>query len=261
MDTLNAELPSFQSSRSYWNFAKAARRSSRYIQTPETKGFLDTVLVTCQQRVQEIPAGNLFWRAQLGHKWRPIADDVDDEIPCAFSPARMLPLPDSASDGRANPRGIPCLYVATNKETAMSEVRPWMGSYVSVSQLRTSRDLKIVDCARLHEGYSFFLSEPNDQERNEAVWRDIDQAFAEPVTRSDDHTDYVPTQILAELFKHAGFDGVVYRSKFGENGFNIAIFDTCAATVVNGGLFQVKTMNIDFEQSDDFYHVAPKSEV
>lgn len=40
----------------------------------------------------------------------------------------MKPLSNSASEGRANPKGIPYLYVATDKETAMSEVRPSLGA-------------------------------------------------------------------------------------------------------------------------------------
>ena len=50
----------------------------------------------------------------------------------------MKPLGGRATDGRANPRGIPCLYLATTKETAMSEVRPWIGSYVSAGQFEPS---------------------------------------------------------------------------------------------------------------------------
>jgi len=247
---------SFTSWRSYWHFRQSVRRELRFVRTPETEAFIAAVLETSESRRVTIPSGRLFWRAQLGHDWRPMNSDTDDEIPCAFPRSRMKPLPDRAWDGRANPRGIPCLYVATTKETAMAEVRPWVGSYVSVGQFRTHRELKVVDCGRSHEGFAFHFEEPDEAGRMDAVWRDIDRAFAEPMTRSDDQADYAPTQILAEVFKRAGLDGVVYRSTFGEDGFNLALFDPDVASLINCGLYEVKAMQPTFAEADQFYHVA-----
>jgi hypothetical protein len=119
------------------------------LRTPASEAFLRTVLATCRERVGTLKAGSHFWRAQHGHDWRLTGpEEAEIEIPCAYSASRMKPLPGRASDGRANPRGIPSLYVATTKETAMSEVRPWVGSYVSVGQLRMLQDVEVVDCTR-----------------------------------------------------------------------------------------------------------------
>lgn len=252
----------FVSWRSYWRFAQSVRNELRYVRAPETEAFLETVLATSEGRRVTIPKGRLFWRAQLGHGWRPVNSDTDDEMPCAFPRARMKPLPGRAWDGRANPRGIPCLYVATTKETAMAEVRPWIGSYVSAGQFKTRRDLTVVDCARGHDRTPFFFKwdevnyEPDPEARSQAVWAYIDRAFAEPMTRSDDQADYAPTQILAELFKHAGVDGVVYKSNFGDDGFNVALFDPDVAGLINCGLFEVKAIQPTFAEADQFYHVA-----
>lgn len=199
--------------------------------------------------------GQLFWRAQLGHEWRPMNSDSDDKIPCAYPRDRMKPLPGKAPDGRANPRGIPYLYLASSKETAMSEVRPWIGSYVSVGQFRTRRELSVVDCGRQHDGSPLFLDEPEPEARTNAVWTHIDRAFAEPMTRSDDSADYAPTQILAELFKRAGLNGVIYRSNFGE-GFNIALFDPNDADLINCGLYETEKMQPLFKEADPFYFVT-----
>ena len=68
------------------------------------------------------------------------------------------------------------------------------------------------------------------EERTLAVWRDIDRAFSEPVTDSDDHADYATTQLIAELFRKNGFDGIAYRSALGQ-GHNVALFDLNAADV------------------------------
>lgn len=254
----------FLSWRSYLNFARAVGREYRYIRSKESEAFLEAVLATSEGRRVKIPKDRLFWRAQVGHDWRPIGDDIDDEIPCAHPQSRMKPLDGRASDGRANPRGIPCLYLATTKEAAMSEVRPWMGAYVSCGQFRTNRALTVIDCARHQDANPFIFSmidglhEPSAEERSDAVWAHIGRAFAEPMTRSDDQADYAATQILAELFKQAGADGVVYTSNFGDDGFNIALFDPTAADLINCGLFTVRGVSLAFAEADQFYHVVEK---
>jgi len=256
----------FASWRSFWKFERSVSREFRYVRPPEVEAFLQTVLITSQSRKLEIPMGSLFWRAALGHDWRPIGDEDEDEIPCAHPPKRMKPLPGRASDGRANPRGIPCLYMATTKEAAMSEVRPWIGSYVSAGQFRTNQALTVVDCSRRPNASPFFFSvddfnyEPEADKRNEAVWSHIDKAFAQPMTRSDNQADYAATQILAELFKSAGYDGVVYKSTFGEDGYNIALFNPDAADLINCGLFELKAIEPDFKESDNFYFVSEKAD-
>jgi hypothetical protein len=102
--------------------------------------------------------GFVLWRAQLGHEYREEKQgDEVFEIEAAYSPARMKPLPDKAYDGRANPKGIPCLYLATRKETALSEVRPWIGSYVSVGQFKILRDVELIDCSREHKDFPLHL--------------------------------------------------------------------------------------------------------
>lgn len=247
-------LHEFPSWRSFWIFQQSVRSELRYVRTAASETFLQTVLETCRERVGNLKAGSHFWRAQLGHDWRLTGpEEAEIEIPCAYSASRMKPLSGRASDGRANPRGIPSLYVATTKETAMSEVRPWVGSYVSVGQLRMLQDLKVVDCTRGHQKTPFYLEEPDADHRKEAVWSHIDRAFAEPLARSDDEADYAATQILAETFKQAGYGGVAYKSAFGKDGYNIALFNPDVAKVVNCGLFRVKEIELTFEAADDFW--------
>lgn len=263
--TLESTNQEFTSWRNYWNFARVVSREYRFIRPPLIEAFLKTVRLTSESRREQIPAGSIFWRAQAGHAWRPIGNGIDDEMPCAHPTSRMKPLLDRASDGRANPRGIPCLYLATTKEAAMSEVRPWIGSYVSAGQFKTIRPLTVINCARRYNQSPFFMRlddfnyEPPADERSEAVWTHIDQAFAKPMTRTDDQADYAPTQILAELFKESGADGVVYKSNFGNEGFNIALFDPNDAKLTCCGLFKVKGVQMTFSEEDEFYYVREQA--
>ncbi len=68
------------------------------------------------------------------------------------------------------------------------------------------------------------------------MWLDINTAFSQPVITSDDSADYAPTQILAELFRSAGYSAIAYKSHFDDDGdpkgYNGANFDPEAMDIV-----------------------------
>ena len=87
----------------------------------------------------------------VGHQAIPITDDDGSVVgmePLGYPAERMKPLPNAPTEGRVNPAGIPVLYMATNRRTAISEVRPWIGHSVSVAQFRIRRRLKAVDLSK-----------------------------------------------------------------------------------------------------------------
>ena len=246
----------FESWRSYWNFASKVKRTSRFIHDDSVNDFLQQLLATSSKREKNIKAGSVFWRSQIGHEWRPIYNEgeIISEEPCPYPPERMNPSLEFASEGRANPRGILYLYLSTNKETAMSEVRPWIGTRISVGQFRVNRDLRIIDCSGDRtEGMIIHIGgEPSKKKREKSVWSHIYLAFSEPVTANEFEIEYVPTQIIAEFFKHNGFDGIVYNSALSE-GFNLVLFDLEAAKLVNCFLYDAKAIKFDFEESANPY--------
>jgi hypothetical protein len=140
-------MPEFRSHRSYWDFAAAVTRRQRFTRSPDQAEFLQTVLATSANKQEIVPAGSLVWRAQVGHNWmsHDMGEGICEELPHPFPPERMKPPRDRAFEGRANPKGIPYLYVATHEETAVGEVRPWVGVFVSVAQLKTTRELRLIN--------------------------------------------------------------------------------------------------------------------
>ena len=245
----------FQTGRAFQNFEREVKKNRRYIRTISAERFLDSVRHSCKARVLHISKGRGFWRAQSGHGWRNVPE-IDDEVPAAFLPDRMRPLRDRAMEGRANSKGIPVLYLCTNKDAAMSEVRPWLGSMISLARFETTKGLRLVNCASdPNKRQRFFLSDISEDEVDEAVWSDIDRSFTKPVKRSDDSGEYVSTQILTELFRDEGFDGIAYRSAFGERSTNLALFDLDCAKVQSGRLFEVSSAKFNFRERDNPYWV------
>jgi hypothetical protein len=253
-------MADFRSWGSYVRFEHVVRSESRYVRSTEVEEFLQTVLVTALKRVENISAGTILWRAQLGHTDRVASSSPDLVVlvPYPYPAERMKPIVGQATEGRANPKGIPYLYLATERDIAMSEIRPWLDSTVSIAQFKVIRDLTVIDCSRNRASVPLWAAggpEPAPVERERAVWIDIDRGFAEPVGRRDDVADYVSTQIIGELFKHAGYDGVMYRSAFSNTGHNVALFDTAAAELVSCALFYPKNIDIEFRETDPGYVV------
>jgi RES domain-containing protein len=205
---------------------------------------LKAVIRTSAKRERTIKKGELLWRAQLGHDWRPeTINGIKLKVAMPYSKSRMVPLSDRAMEGRVNAKGIPCLYLSTERETAMSEVRPWIGSRVTVAQFRILKDLRVVDCSGEASWEPDATSKPRKWEG--VVWSGINRAFSEPVSPSDNVADYAPTQVLAEAFRVGRYDGIVYRSTLGR-GVNVAVFDPASARVISRFLFEVSTVQFGF---------------
>jgi len=267
-------MSQFASWRAYQDFAHTVRSTHRYIRTPEMEAFLEAVRATAKSRECTVPKGRPFWRAQRGHCSRD--EDHDGTIVDrseAYLPDRMKPRTGMGCEGRVNAKGIPCLYTATTRETAMSETRPWLDAFVSVGCFEILRDARIVDCSRFHDKNPAEIQAiletpfgshptPSAEKIEELVWTDIDRAFSEPVTENDSVPDYVPTQILAECFRAQGYDGIAYKSALTEDGFNLAFFDLGIAKLVVGQLYKTKSVKVTFgEHPEDEYFIGEEGQI
>jgi len=246
----------FASWNSFWAFERAVRFNSRFLHDEEVLAFLQAITDSTAKRSTTINPAKALWRAQLGHDWRErTQDEATWDEPAPFSEGRMKPLRYSAHEGRVNPRGIPCLYVASDKETAVAEVRPWVGALVSVAQMSTSRELHLVNFTDGHDtNLDFHVEQPVPAIREETVWRNIGRAFSSPVANDPGIAEYVRTQVLAEHFRKQKYDGVAYKSKMGP-GFNIALFDLDALEGVDLRLYPVSAVKYEIGEIQDSYRV------
>lgn len=148
----------------------------------------------------EIKAGDIFYRARKGE----YCEIEDLTAPPVYK----------CNAGRLNPKGIRYLYVANSKRTAISEVRPWIDSKVTIAELSTKRNLRILDfkCDDDNRG-------PNNYKKV------IDENFSKPMSLEDSDKGYLITQAIAEYIKNKGYDGVKYSSSVHRDGYNIVIFE------------------------------------
>lgn len=153
-----------------------------------------------------------------------------------------------ASHGRANPAGIPYLYLASTVLTAISEIRPHTGDLVSVAKFSVPEGLKIVDLRHPRRTVSpFILSDENEVS---LLRGDIDfleklgQELTRPVLQKSAAFDYIPSQYLCEFSKKCGFDGVMYRSSVGD-GVNIALFNPELGSVLEVASHHISCVSVE----------------
>ncbi len=133
-----------------------------------------------------------------------------------------------ASHGRANPAGIPYLYLASTIQTAVSEVRPHTGEKISVAEFSIPEGLNIADLRHPRQTVSpFILSDENEislLRQDIEFLEKLGEELTRPVLPRSAAFDYIPSQYLCEFVKLCGFDGVMYRSSVGD-GVNVALFN------------------------------------
>ena len=186
---------------------------------------------------------------KVAHTWyRARIEDGGESIP----PDEMgAPPATKASSGRANPVGIPYLYVGSELGTAVTEVRPQPGATLTVAKFAIKSDVKLVDLRNPRQFITPFLME--DIEDVAALRGHIDfferlgRELTTPVLPNAAAIDYIPSQYLCELIKWAGYDGVVYASSV-SNGVNLALFRPRKATV-DEETFRVMVDSVDLEFS------------
>ncbi len=137
-----------------------------------------------------------------------------------------------SAEGRANARGITCLYVASDIDTAFHEVRAGLFDYVSVGKFRLKHDITVVDLSVILKISPFnnkldclklAINKPHLERLNHEMSR--------PLRRSDSTLDYVPTQYIVDYIKSIETDGIQeyngieYTSTANPSGYNLAIFD------------------------------------
>jgi hypothetical protein len=170
----------------------------------------------------------------------------------AFGAEQMgAPPKEAATHGRANPAGIPYLYLGSTSETAVAEVRPHPGEIVCVAEFSIETGLQIVDLRNPRELVSPFLL--GDESAIALMRGDIEflerlgQELTTPVLPNAAAIDYIPSQYLCEFIKKCGYLGVVYSSSVNA-GVNLALFDPGRAKVGKVTEYSVDRVSVDVSE-------------
>jgi hypothetical protein len=267
----------FRTPDDWSRFVKYLNETNRFVLTPSWKSFVNKVVKTAKSRVRKIKKDSLLIRARIGSTILEYKDG--DEQPAPLSPRDMgAPPKNKAKSGRLNPHGISYLYLSSDIDTAIAEVRPWMGVDVSIGYFKAKRELKVVDTTldksdglaryefvkkagelvniklRNHKSY-------NRSEKEALVWSDISTAFSIPVTKYDSNTKYLSTQYIAEVLKTSRLDGIVYKSSLNTKGKNIVLFDDSLAECTTCRMFEILSVKYEHNESGNPIWLSPTGSV
>lgn len=137
--------------------------------------------------------------------------------PGKFDCANMsAPPADRCPGGRLNPPGLPYLYLARERDTAVAESRPWTGEFLSVGTFTAQVEIQLYD----------LTLESDEGTVANFIYRQLAEAFARPAHPASAYA-YAATQFFAEILKEAGQSkllGIQYRSAMHAGGHNVALF-------------------------------------
>jgi hypothetical protein len=198
------------------------RYENRYFPTSQIElPRLEVLLTKLTLAPNEIP--NAWYRARI---------QTGD---AAFRTEEMKAPPAGlTSHGRANPAGIPYLYLGSQIDTVISEIRPHTGEVVCVAECATPDNLALVDLRHPRMTVSPFLladeEEVGQMRFDLSFLEGLGEELTRPVRPQAAAVDYTPSQYLCEFIKKCGYDGVIYRSSVSE-GINLALFKPEKATI------------------------------
>lgn len=187
-----------------------------------------------------LPAGTVLYRARV----TPVGQKklTTNDMGC--------PPKELATAGRANPLGIPYLYLCLDEKTTYYEVRAVFLDRLSVGKFRTNRDLNIVD---FNSKVSLYISFDGIKPLAETVVQkkildSISTDLSKPLRRFDTELEYVPTQLICEYCKRNGADGVRFKSSLHKDGVNYVLFNSNDARCYRVVHREIKEIGIDIER-------------
>ena len=151
-----------------------------------------------------------------------------------------------ASAGRANSKGQRCLYLCSDRDTTVKEIRARAFDYVTVATFQLKRKIKVLDLTSIVHNSPFYKeTDKVSFLANDGTLRRIQEDLAKPMSRLDSELDYLPTQYISDFSRALGYDGIKYYSTFNHKAYNIAVFNSNACECTYRKVYKIG--NLDYE--------------
>lgn len=159
------------------------------------------------------------------------------------------PPKEQATAGRANPIGIPYLYLSDSAKTTYFEVRAVYLDQLSVGTFKIQRELELVDFiydVNLFLSYNDGAISLKEIVIKKKIIDAISEDLSKPLRRYDSELEYVPTQLICEYCKRiVGADGISFESSLHKGGRNYVLFDDKAAKCTKVDIHEITKIDID----------------
>lgn len=180
-----------------------------------------------------------LFRARLHHQSGMVVYKTE-EMTC--------PPKEFASGGRANPSGIPFLYLSDNPETILYEVRASYLDELSVGTFELNPEFASIKLVDFTEDTTLF--QPNFSSINKTIKakllrQKISSDLSKPMRRYDSELEYIPTQFICEFIKvFTGAFGIRFSSSLHPKGNNVVLFDQNLMTCISVKKIKINSVNL-----------------
>lgn len=187
-----------------------------------------------------------WFRARIGYEEKTFKNEFNHKytIKKHWTPKNLKAPPCmKATSGRCNREGISYLYLASDANTAISEVRPEPGNYVSVGEFKIIETIKVVNLCYTHLNT---LSKSINGLNEYNLFQKIKAEFETPLTR-DISNKYLKSQFITDLIKLNNYDGLIFNSSVA-NGKNLVLFDPQKSNILNKKiqLYKIQKQRFDY---------------
>jgi hypothetical protein len=227
----------------WFEFCESIKNKNRFFSNRFFNGEDMANLLSKSSRIVKKDASKPLFRARNGGK-----KSKDEKIKPYPISQMGAPSSEKAGNGRANPKGIAYLYLATSVDTAIAEMRPVKNTKISVSKVSLLEDILIIDFSGKISSSSPFEVENLRQEWEHIhLMQQIGEYFSMPIEPALSDIEYVPTQFISEYIKSLRYDGFVFQSSLG-SGLNYVIFHQKKTKISRANLYTVTDIQYKFEK-------------
>ncbi|MBD9400974.1 RES family NAD+ phosphorylase [Comamonas sp. CMM02] len=197
-----------------------------------------------------IPAGTEYFRARVGvqsrlKRKRIYLQDGQDFRYLPYTGKNIDKPPVSvATEGRFNRARVSILYLASDTQTAVAELRPHPGHLISTAKFRLKRDLRVANFAK-HDIRNFLSDRRLEDLRKILSIADVLNVPVQPEHRAL----YAITQLFSDAIRVDGFEGLTFKSSVGA-GTNLSCFASDAFEMVAGGEGVQEVVSLEYRLAE-----------
>lgn len=231
------------------NYKKALQTKNFYLLEEDAKEYFTKVLFELRLDIQ---IETVFSRARIGYK--EITKKINSsevKVKEAFSKKDLSAPPIfKSSAGRANRQGVSYLYLASTKETAIGEIRPHPGHYVSVGKFKNNETINVVDLRFIN--LMNYYRYPEELELFKFL-RDISEELSIPIL-PEEKENYLVTQFISDIIRQIGFDGILFNSSLSD-GYNLVAFNNDKFSFISSSQSLIKIKKVEFKYKPIIYMI------
>ncbi len=200
----------------------------------------------------KLNSGENYFRARIGYKEKKEEVGISSvTIKVPFSNDELSSPPVlKAKAGRANRQGVAFLYLASDSKTALGEIRPHPGHYVSIGEFTSKKKLTVADL-RFIDLMKFYRDDKKLQLFK--LLKDLSEELSIPIL-PEEQENYLVTQFISDVIRQLGFDGILFNSSV-SSGHNLVAFNADNFVFKTGSSNLIKIISVEFGYKATEYHI------